>query len=208
MILSSLVTSGELSLSEAFCWSQRGHSSKNMCGQITSPARLGAFWVDLAGALVQGLPPTAYSRSDCLAAMCYNSFYYHVSQLKVSWPCRGALLFSLCVALASAPLAHKSMTMRDRAESAVSGLVLWDVFPLLSARKQSWPVRSLSAHGVPVCALQHIAMATLMFLIARKEWGTKTWGSFQYAAGCASVQLACLRCCPCQVLERKPRASS
>ena len=151
MILSYLVTSGELSLSEAFCWSQRGHSSKNMCGQITSPARtlyLGAFWVDLAGALVQGLPPTAYSRkdaqSDCLAAMCHNPFYYtaaaaatdDVSQLKVSWPCRGALLFSLCVALASAPLTHKSMTMRDRAESAVKGLVLWDVFPLLSARKQ------------------------------------------------------------------------
>ena len=35
----------------------------------------------------------------------------------------------------------------------------------------SLPVGSLSAHGVAVSTLQHIAMATFMFLIARKGWG-------------------------------------
>ena len=96
-----------------------------------------------------------------------------INMLKVSWSCRGSLLFSLSVALATAPMTHKSMTMKERAENAVSGLVLWDLFPLLSARKEaemSLPVGSLSAHGVPVSTLQHVAMATLLLLLTRKEW--------------------------------------
>lgn len=57
--------------------------------------------------------------------------------MKVMWSCKGFLLFNITVALCTAPLLHKDLTMAERCEAAVSGFLLMDLWQILSDQNLS-----------------------------------------------------------------------
>eukprot|EP00438_Fugacium_kawagutii_P001566 Skav235500 [mRNA] locus=scaffold3432:23399:30233:- [translate_table: standard] len=152
------------------------HSSKNSGSQAQSCLRtlyLGRFFVDLSGAVQAGLPASAYARddpqSDLTQALLCNPFFYvggvdiDAPELcQVLWQSRGALLWSLSVALSVAPLFHKKMTLKERTELSVSGYVLWDLWCLLAAKKEASEqafVGSFSMARETVTNLQQLSLS-------------------------------------------------
>lgn len=143
---------------------------------------MGQWYVCLGGAVVQGLPTTAYVRkdaqSDLLSALCFNPWYYTASAtndlqlLRVSWRSRGMLLFSVSVAMALAPLSHMNMTLRERTESAVCGLVVWDLWLLLAAKREAdhgARAGSFSCAHVTVSNVQNVAVCALLLLLTKGD---------------------------------------
>lgn len=162
-----------------------GHAAKNLVGQLVSCTRtvyMGRFWVDLAGAMLHGLPGSAYvrkdSQSDALSALCMNPTFYRAcaapnsdwAMVRVSWESRGALLFSLTCGLCFAPSLHQKLTLEERAESVVCGFVLLDLWQLMSAKKESndgCRVGSYSLSSTPVAHLQNVCLGMLTFLLSK-----------------------------------------
>ena len=144
---------------------------------------LGDFWVDLSGALLNGLPQAAFmkkdAQSDLLHALLVCPEYFVTSvedtnkELRtIPWHSRGALLFSVTTALAYSPALHTGMTTRERAENALTGFIAWDLFMILSARRESQSaerVGSCSMSHTPVMNLQNVSLSTVLLLLMRPE---------------------------------------
>ncbi|CAK9028794.1 Uncharacterized protein SCF082_LOCUS18513, partial [Durusdinium trenchii] len=167
-----------------FCLGGPCHATKNTGGQVTSPCRtvhMGRYWVDMSGALLLGLPGTAYTRkdpqSDALHALLCSPWFYTATPdaelplMRVCWSTRGALLWSLCSAMCFSPTMHKSMTLVERLESCVSGFVAWDLFQLVSAKMESdrgARVGSMGMAPVTLFNLQNVSLSTIVMLVHRE----------------------------------------
>ena len=126
---------------------------KNSGGQVQSCIRtlhFGKHWADLSGSRGHGLPNFAFVRSDSQSdlqqALLSNPFFYVTSTsgpldaLPVVWSCRGSLLWSLSSALCFAPLMmgpNPDVTLSERCENAISGFIIWDLWQILSSRKEA-----------------------------------------------------------------------
>lgn len=157
------------------------HAVKNCGGQTTSTARtlqIGKFWVDLSGALRNGMPHSAYRRadpqSDRLHALTCCPFYFIPSSsadlglVKPAWSCRGALLFSLLQAFCAAPFHHKNMSVAERLELALTGYVAWDLVTLTAARMEAHEgvrVGSMSMATVTTTNLQNLCLSMVCLLL-------------------------------------------
>ena len=160
-----------------------GHAGKNAGGQVSSCIRtifLGKHWVDLAGSYMNGMPAKAFMRidqqSDCLQAFLACPWYYvcnmdgDPSMLSVNWSNKGALLWSLSTALCVAPSLHKGLTVKERAECALSGFLAWDLWQLTAARKESQEgarVGEYSMAAVKVENLQNVCLSVLTILLTK-----------------------------------------
>ena len=94
----------------------QGHATKNAGGQVASSCKviyMGAYFVDLGGAVANGLPKLAYLRkdpqSDLQNALTLCPQFYiagsaeDLSLARPQWHGRGTLLFSLSTAMRLAP---------------------------------------------------------------------------------------------------------
>ena len=173
-------------LSFLILFDPQGHAAKNTGGQLTSASRtlmMGDFWVDYAGALLHGLPGVAYIKkdrqSDQLHALLVSPDFLVTSleeenllMRSIPWHCRGALLFSLSTGLAYGPAIHGSMTQTERVENALTGFLLWDLWSILSARKESRTeerVGSFSMSHIPVANIQNVCLSTVVLLLGKPE---------------------------------------
>lgn len=143
--------------------------------------------MDLAGAYVHGLPATAYTRadaqSDLLHALCCCPYYFTSSSnfdvlelVTVAWSCRGALLWSLSTALCGAPYHHKSMSVMERCEAAVTGYILQDLWQILAAKSESDAgvrVGSMSMSPVTVANIQSLSLSMVVLLLHKQESSPK-----------------------------------
>lgn len=143
---------------------------------------MGAYWVDSTMTRRLGMPPAAYSRlhpmSDRLQAILMNPWFLVVdpmvklSQIVVPWALKGLLLFNLTVALPLAAALHKSMSLLDRCEIALTGLVLLDLWRLVAektAREMQVSPSSLCMALQTSKNLQSLAMSIAAITASKDE---------------------------------------
>ena len=162
-----------------------GHCGKNSGAQVSGASRtvhLGRVFVDLSGARAWGLPAAAFVRadhqSDSIQALLACPWHFvpdlniPMDQVQVPWCTRGALLWSLSVALSWAPYTHKSLTAIERCELAVSGYVVWDLWRLVAARLEAEQEQKVGSMGMAMETVQNLQAASLSmitFLLSRQE---------------------------------------
>ena len=143
---------------------------------------LGKYFVDTSGARGFGLPAVAFTRadtqSDSLHALLSNPWYYVTSThapadlAEVHWSTRGCLLWSLSVALCSAPVLHQDMETLHRLENVVAGYILWDLWQMLAARREADTgavTGSLSMPFETVNNLQYLCLGMIGLLLCLNE---------------------------------------
>ena len=166
-----------------------GHAAKNSGGQVSTACRtlyLGKFWVDVSGARSYGLPAAAFVRadgqSDALQAALSNPWFFvssvegNIELLQVPWSTRGALLWSLSTACCFSPWLHKAMSVEQRAETAMAGFVLWDLWRLCSARMEASTgskVGSMTMSAQTAQNLQNLSLSMVVMLLTKQDffWG-------------------------------------
>ena len=153
---------------------------KNTGGQVCSAARtihMGDHWVDMAGAWLNGMPSTAYCRvdaqSDAIQAILSCPHYFvllhdNPEMARVPWACKGSLLWSVSVAMAFAPGIHRTMSDPERCQNALCAYILWDLWQLISAKKEcdtQSPAGSRSMSNITVQNLQAVCLSTVAVLL-------------------------------------------
>eukprot|EP00435_Cladocopium_sp_Y103_P024467 s2243_g6.t1 len=94
------------------------HAMKNACGQLMSSGRVlffGRHYADAAGALAHGLPLPAFGRKDAMS---------------------DRLCALLCNPLFLAPAVCSGMTLEERCEISLSGLIVQDLWKLLGVQRE------------------------------------------------------------------------
>lgn len=155
---------------------------KNCGGQVAACNRtihLGNLWVDLGGAHLLGLPATALTRadaqSDALQAMCNCPWYYtactdsgNIDFVTISWHSRGALIMSVSTGCCFSPYLHLDMSIVERCECAVTGFILFDLWSLISARKEAQDEAAVGAYSmarIPTVNLQNLCLNLIVLLL-------------------------------------------
>ena len=159
-----------------------GHAAKNSSGQIASHSRtlyLGRYWVDLGDAYNNGLPAAAFCRTDGQSdkqhALCSCPLYYtscqdfeNLSLVTVSWASRGSLLWSLTTGMCTCPYLHKGLSVAERCEISVCGLLLFDIWQLLSSKMEvdrGARIGTMSMSPVTVGHLQNLSLNMVVMLL-------------------------------------------
>ena len=131
---------------------------------------MGDHWVDMAGAWLNGMPSTAYCRvdaqSDAIQAILSCPHYFvllhdNPEMARVPWACKGSLLWSVSVAMAFAPGIHRTMSDPERCQNALCAYILWDLWQLISAKKEcdtQSPAGSRSMSNITVQNLQAVCL--------------------------------------------------
>lgn len=138
----------------------------------------------MSGSRAFGPPNAAFARSDpqsdALHALLSNPYRFVTSSstddpldlLAVHWSCQGALLWSFSVALCFAPAMHTDLNPCERLELAISGFILWDLWQVLSARREAQSnalTGSMSMATETVKNLQAVALNLITLLMSKGE---------------------------------------
>ena len=85
----------------------------------------------------------------------------------------GMLLWNITSALCVAPLVHSKMTLEDRAECAISGFVLQDLWSMIATQREKsfrCPKGKMQMAGQTKSNMQQIALTTLAILTCRSPF--------------------------------------
>lgn len=119
-------------------WGLNGpmHITKNILAKFRSHVRtmqMGAYMIDAAACRENGMAPAAYvgydGQSDTQACMFLNPFHLvsSVDEPLVPWALRGTLLLNLTHSLVQSAAMHKTLTVEQRLEKALTCHCLWSV---------------------------------------------------------------------------------
>lgn len=92
--------------------------------------------------------------------------------MKVPWSLAGALVHNVVIALCVAPALHSGLTLRHRAEAAVTGFLLLDMFDLLAREKCSdykLPGGSTFLAGQTKGNLQAVALSVVIVCLTKSS---------------------------------------
>ncbi|CAK9022434.1 unnamed protein product [Durusdinium trenchii] len=129
------------------------HSVKNAASQLMSATKVlyyGNFAADPTPMLEHDLPLPAYVRKDAMSDRFAVLLTEETStSVSIADNMKGMLLWNITSALCVAPLVHSKMTLEDRAECAISGFVLQDLWSMIATqREKSFRMQSLTQKAI------------------------------------------------------------
>lgn len=101
-------------------------------------------------------------------------------EINISWRLRGMTLMNMLVAMCIAPANHKKWEMIDRAETALAGFALVDLFGLVAqstCRRLSWPKGSTWMAHQTSNNLQQVCLGVLSVCLSKSQTGNPWIGT-------------------------------
>lgn len=164
-----------------------GHSVKNTGGQVSSCGKtvhMGLLYVEMAACRSFGMPISAYTRADAqsdgLQALLASPYFMvpevaeNIELQAIPWCTRGALVWSVSVAMVQACSFHKGLSATERLEAAVAGFIIWDLWSVMSARleaERGARTGSFSMAPETTQNLQSISLGIISMLLTHEDPG-------------------------------------